>query len=196
VQACPFLGERASGPAYRDAVTPPETARLRLREMRSSDVDDLLAIFGDPVAMEFYPSTKSRREVQDWIAANHERYRRDGFGLWTVERKADGRVLGDCGITLQPVEGVLVPEIGYHIVRSEWRQGYATEAATACRDWFFAATPGDHVVSIVDPRNLASREVAERVHARLRMFRWERAGRREMCLYETDRASVDATTGG
>ena len=149
--------------------------------MRDADIHPLLTSFGDPIAMQFYPATKSRAQVLDWIEANRARYATDGFGLWAVELRATGDVIGDCGITLQPVEGVVVPEIGYRIVRSEWGRGFATEAAMTCRDWFFASTAGQRVVSIVDPANVASR-------------RWERAGGREMCLYETTRAWTPLTT--
>jgi RimJ/RimL family protein N-acetyltransferase len=74
-----------------------------------------------------------------------------------VVRREDGLFLGDCGPMLQLVDGVEVPEIGYHIVRAEWGRGYATEAALACRDWFFANTTHDRLVSIVWPPNTASR---------------------------------------
>src|SRR6266540_2375136 len=102
-------------------------------------------------------------------------------------QRSDRRFLGNCGPILQPVEGELVPEIGYHVVRAEWGHGYATEAALAARDWLFRETTWDRVVSIVDPANTASRRVAERVHSTMRMFEWERAAGRQLCLYETRR---------
>jgi RimJ/RimL family protein N-acetyltransferase len=106
-----------------------------------------------------------------------------------VIRSEDGRFLGDCGPMFQPVDGEQVPELGYHVVRAEWGKGYATEAARACRDWFFANTPHDRLVSIVWPPNTGSRRVAERVHARMRTFRWEKSGTEE-CLYETLRSDL------
>lgn len=161
------------------------TERLDLRELTLADADALLAIFGDPAAMAYYPATKDRAATEAWIEWARASYARNGFGLWAVVR-ADGRVIGDCGAMLQPVDGVLVPEIGYHVVRSEWGRGYATEAARACRDWVFANTAYEQVVSIVDPANGASRRVAERVHTDVRSFTWEKTGR-PMLLYSTDR---------
>jgi len=169
------------------------TDRLILRELTLDDVDGLLEIFADPLAMSAYPSTKDRAETERWIVWAMESYRHHGWGLWAVVRRDDGRFLGDCGPMLQPVEGELVPELGYHIVRSEWRRGYATEAALACRDWFFANTDRDRLVSIVWPPNGASRRVAERVHARMRLFVWEKSGTDE-CLYETLRSDLPALT--
>ena len=44
-----------------------ETERLTLRRMDMSDVDNLLGIFSDPVAMRYYPATKSRAEAEEWV---------------------------------------------------------------------------------------------------------------------------------
>ena len=37
-----------------------ETERVVLREMTLGDVDDLMLLFSDPLAMRYYPSTKTR----------------------------------------------------------------------------------------------------------------------------------------
>jgi RimJ/RimL family protein N-acetyltransferase len=162
------------------------TDLLTIRELSFDDVDALFEILGDAIAMEHYPAPKTRAETEAWIRWARDSYERNGFGLWAVERAADGAFLGDCGPMLQPVEGELVPEIGYHIVRREWGRGYATEAALACRDIVLGRLDFGRVVSIVAPENLASRRVGEKVHDSMREFTWERSGR-PMCLYETRR---------
>lgn len=166
-----------------------ETSRLLLRELTLDDVDGLLEIFADPLAMWAYPSTKSRAETKGWIRWALASYADNGWGLWAVTRREDGRLLGDCGPMLQPVEGETVPELGYHILRAEWGKGYASEGALACRDWFFDNTAHDRLVSIVWPPNTQSRRVAEKVHARMREFVWEKTGTVE-CLYETLRSDL------
>jgi RimJ/RimL family protein N-acetyltransferase len=175
-------------------VTVIETERLVLRQLTPEDVDGLLEVFADPIAMWAYPSTKDRSQTEAWVAWAIESYQKNGWGLWAVVRRADGRLLGDCGPMLEPVDGVLVPELGYHIVRAEWGRGYATEAAIACRDWFFTNTSHDRLVSIVWPPNTASRRVAERVHARMRFFVWENSGTEE-CLFETLRSDLPVQLG-
>lgn len=55
--------------------------------------------------------------------------------IWIVGGLFKGKLIGDCGITIQNIDGKLLPEIGYHIHKDFWRQGFATEAATAVRDW-------------------------------------------------------------
>ena len=63
-----------------------------------------------------YPSTKSRAETEHWVRWAESSYADNGFGLWAVVRKSDGRLLGDCGPMMQPVEGQQVPELGWHIL--------------------------------------------------------------------------------
>ena len=166
------------------------TDRLTLRELSRDDVDSMFEILGDPIAMEHYPAPKTRAETEIWIQWARDSYEHNGFGLWAVERSADGSFLGDCGPMLQPVEGELVPEVGYHIVRREWRRGYATEAAIACRDLVLGPLGFARVVSIVSPENLPSRRVAEKVHETMREFVWETSGR-AMCLYESRQWTED-----
>jgi RimJ/RimL family protein N-acetyltransferase len=162
------------------------TDRLLLRELEPDDRDALFEVLGDPIAMRYYPAPYDRDGVAAWIERQRRRYDDDGFGLWAVIRRSDGRFLGDCGPMLQPVDDQLIPEVGYHIVPAEQGRGYATEAARACVDWVFANTEFDVVCSIVAPENAPSRAVAAKIHASMRVFTWAR-NHKEMCLYTTDR---------
>ena len=65
---------------------------LRLMEM--ADVDDLMGIFSDPVAMRYYPNTKSRQEAEEWVRRVQESYRDRGFGLWVAVLKDSGEFVG------------------------------------------------------------------------------------------------------
>lgn len=61
---------------------------------------------------------------------------------------------------MQQIDRVILPEIGYHIRRDCQRQGYAREAARACRDWIFEHTPFLEVYSYMKQDNLPSAAVA------------------------------------
>ena len=166
-----------------------ETERLALRQLTMNDVDSMLPIFSDPEAMRFYPAPFTRTQVEGWIQWGLDSYAKNGFGLWAVIRKEDQLFLGDCGLVLQPVEERTELEIGYHILRREWGRGYATEAARACRDYAFSTLEAPRVVSIVNPLNMASRRVAEKVHTTMREFTWVKTGTIQ-CLYSTERESA------
>lgn len=139
-----------------------ETLRLRLREFVAGDADALAQVLSDPETMRYYPAPYDRTGVEEWIARCQQRYRDDGVALWAMELKSSGELIGDCGIIRQEVEGERFFEIGYHLRRDLWGQGFATEAAVACRDWAFAHLNIDRVISLIRPDNLRSRRVAER----------------------------------
>ena len=159
------------------------TERLLLRELDLGDVDSLLEVLGDPVARV---NARCSHPFAAWIEWARRSYRENGFGLWAVIRRSDGRFLGDCGPMLQPVEDELIPEVGYHIVPAEQGHGFATEAARACVAWVFANTPFDVVCSLVSPENGPSRAVASKIHSSMRTITWAK-NHNEMCVYSTER---------
>jgi [ribosomal protein S5]-alanine N-acetyltransferase len=139
-----------------------ETPRLILREFLPHDADALACVISDPEMMRFYPAPFDRQGVEGWIARNIRRYEKDGHGLWAIDLKSTGEMIGDCGITLQEVDGEPLPEIGYHLRRDMWGQGFATEAARAYRDYGFDSLKAEFLISLIRPENLPSRRVAER----------------------------------
>ena len=146
-----------------------ETARLRLREMGEEDFPALCRMLRDPAVMYAYEHAFSRQEARDWLFNQQERYRRDGFGLWAVVEKATGEMVGQCGLTWQPLgNGGRMPEVGYLLERSVWHRGYATEAARACRDYAFDVLGFEEVCSIIRENNLPSQAVARRNGMRVR----------------------------
>lgn len=139
-----------------------ETERLLLREFVPEDCASLLAVLGDPIAMQYYPAAYDETCVQEWIRRNIECYKTDGFGLWAMVLKSTGELIGDCGCVWQEVEGRNEIEIGYHVRRDLWGNGYAAEAARGCMEHAFAKLGADRVISMIRPDNTNSRPVAEK----------------------------------
>lgn len=137
-----------------------ETERLFLREMEEHDFNALYRVLADPVIMVHYPAPFDENGVRDWIRRNMERYRIFGFGLWAVCLKDSGEMIGDCGLTMQLIDGMIRPEIGYHIRSDHQRRGYAAEAACAVRDWTFEHTPFQVVYSYMKYTNEPSARTA------------------------------------
>ena len=164
-----------------------ETKRLFLRPMSLNDIDNLLGIFSDPEAMRYYPNTKSRKETEDWIEWNIESYQKNGFGLWIAIFKDSEEFVGQCGLVAQEVEGRQEVEIGYSFLRRLWGQGLATETAQACRDYGIKQLGYNRLISLIDPKNTASRRVAEKVGMKLEK-EIEKWGKR-ICLYSLDSAN-------
>ena len=137
-----------------------ETEHLLLREMRENDFDALYRVLADSDIMQHYSYTFDDAKVRGWINRNIERYKIWGFGLWAVCLKDTGEMIGDCGLTMQLINGQIKPEIGYHIRADKQRKGYAKEAAIAVRDWTFNNTPFNIVYSYMKYTNEPSAKTA------------------------------------
>ena len=133
-----------------------ETERLLLRPYTLSDFDSLYEIMSDPETMQHYPAPFDEEKTRNWITWNLDNYEKYGFGLWAVVLKETGEFIGDCGITLQNIDGEILPEIGYHIHKKYWRRGFAKEAARAVRDWGFRNTQYDIFYSYMKYTNIGS----------------------------------------
>lgn len=133
-----------------------ETERLTLREYTLDDFDKLFEIMSDSETMQHYPKPFDEERTRDWIEWNLQNYKEYGFGLWAVVLKETGEFIGDCGITIQNIDGELLPEIGYHIHKKCWRKGFGSEAARAVRDWAFENTSYNCIYSYMKYTNAGS----------------------------------------
>ena len=139
-----------------------ETNRLYLRKMDQSDYTALCKILQDKDVMYAYEHPFSDSEAQDWLNKQLARYENDGFGLWAVVLKETDEMIGQCGLTMQDVEGRQVVEVGYLFQKAFWHKGYCTEAAIACKEYAFERLNIDEVFSIIRDNNIPSQMVAKR----------------------------------
>ncbi|MBQ2700015.1 MAG: GNAT family N-acetyltransferase [Clostridia bacterium] len=140
-----------------------ETPRLILRKFVPEDFPNLYELLSDPVTMQHYPRPYDETGARRWLSWSLENYEKHGFGWWVVEDKTNGRFMGDCGITLQRINGQLLPEIGYHLHHPFWRQGYGSEAARAVRDWGFQNTDYPALYSYMTTDHKGSWRTAEKI---------------------------------
>lgn len=153
-----------------------ETERLLLREFTRGDLDDLAALLGDPEVMRYYPAPKSREQAEAWLEWHLSSYRDHGHGLWKMLLRETGEFAGQCGLVAQEVEETREVEIGYHVRPELWRQGLATEAAAASRDYARETLGLQRVVSIIAPANIPSQGVARKIGMELEreIVKWGR----------------------
>ncbi len=149
-----------------------ETERLLLRKPRAEDAPGLLEAFADPEAMRFIGDGSTtdlagaEQAVDRWL----ERWDAWKIGMFVVERAADARVLGRVGFLRWDPEtweiGGSEAELGWGLAREHWGRGYATEAARALRDWAFGERGLTRLISLIQPENLPSIRVAEKLGER------------------------------
>ena len=139
-----------------------ETERLYLRKMEQSDYFSLCKILQDEETMYAYNGAFDDDMVQEWLNKQLARYKEYGFGLWAVVLKETDEMIGQCELTMQDWNGREVLEIGYLFQRAYWHNGYAAEAAKACKEYAFETLGANEVCSIIRDTNTASQNVALR----------------------------------
>lgn len=144
-----------------------ETERLILRDHRLSDFDDYAAMWRDPVVTRFIGGrAREREEVWIRLLRYAGMWQLLGFGLWAIEEKSSGRLVGEAGFhelmrAIEPsLEGTL--EAGWTLLPDTHGKGYAGEAVAAMLDWAAATQPGKPITCFIEPGNAASIRLATR----------------------------------
>ena len=128
--------------------------------MTQEDLDSLREILQDEETMVAYEGAFTEEETRKWLDWQRTLYREKGYGLWAVILKENKKMIGQCGLAMQTWKDQRVLEIGYLFNRSYWHQGYATEAAKACKEYAFKILKAPEVCSIIRDTNIASQNVA------------------------------------
>jgi RimJ/RimL family protein N-acetyltransferase len=143
------------------------TDRLRIRPWRLEEAPRLLDILsrievvkwlgdGEPVLM------KDLDEARERIERFRVRSEEPPLGVWAVERRADGLVLGTVLLLTLPNAEHGEVEIGWHLHPDSWGSGYATEAARAVLGHAFAAGLPE-VLAVTHLDNWPSQGVARKI---------------------------------
>lgn len=141
------------------------TERLLIRHFHVLDVEPMYHVFGDADVMFYGDGVQTKEWVQAWLHTCLEQYYQTwGFGPYAVTKRTSRSVIGYCGLFFFPdVNGQPEIEIGYRLSKSAWGQGYATESARAVRDFAFATLGIKRLIAMIDPSNVASIRVAEKI---------------------------------
>ncbi|MEB3280442.1 MAG: GNAT family N-acetyltransferase [Lyngbya sp.] len=140
-----------------------ETHRLILREYQPDDLDNIFGILSDPKTMSYWPQPFTQSQVEAWIKRSIESYQINGFGRYLIQLKPTAEIIGDAGILKSNVADELVNDLGYIIHYPYWGKGYATEVATALKDYALTVLKLDHLHINMPENHLASRRVAEKI---------------------------------
>lgn len=135
------------------------TARMIGRHLRQSDVDALLAVYGDAEAMRWVGDGEplDRAQCVEWVAVSERNYRTRGYGMSALVDRANGETIGFCGL-VHPA-GQTQAELKYAFRREHWGRGLATEAAQAMLAYAQQELGLQHAIATAYPQNLASLRV-------------------------------------
>ena len=147
-----------------------ETPRLVLRPWRDADWAPFFAATNTPAVMRWLGGVMDDAGMAS-ARARLERYQRDhGHTFWPVERKADGAIIGFCGLKRSNEAGGPQGEVevGWRLREDAWGKGYAREAAAASIDHAFRALGAPQVLALTVLRNEGSWRLMERLGMRRR----------------------------
>jgi RimJ/RimL family protein N-acetyltransferase len=164
-----------------------ESARLVLRRIGPNDLPFFTRIHSvaDVVRYTGHGRPRSAEETQTWLQATMASYEELGLGQLAVLRKADGTLLGRCGLSdlvieanpatnalarawfgraQAPAELAVIQEreLGYTFDATQWGHGYATEAAQCVFEYSRDVLKLGRVISVIDGDNVRSQRVAQR----------------------------------
>lgn len=134
------------------------TPRLHARHIAASDVDAMLAVYGDPAVVRYVADGQplDRAGCERWVDITLRNYATRGYGMVALVEQATGSIVGFCGLVHPP--GQVEPEIKYALRRDCWGQGFATEAAIGLLG--YARQLGlPKVIATTDPENETSHRV-------------------------------------
>jgi len=138
------------------------TERLLLRMLEERDFEEYAAIHMDAEVTKFTARAYLDR-LDSWkhmaMIVGHWHLR--GFGMWGVFERDTERLVGRVGFH-QPATWPDF-ELGWTMGRASWGKGYAPEAARTCLDYAFEVMKRKRVISLIDPANVASIRVAEKI---------------------------------
>ncbi len=138
--------------------------RVQLRMLRVDDVPQLYAQFSDPKVMRYWSRPPLMRieeartlfeELQGGVSTGE-------FAQWAIARRSDDLMIGSCALfAYQQVHRRAA--IGYALASAHWGHGYAHEALRLALDHAFGMLELHRLEADVDPRNVASTRLLEKL---------------------------------
>ncbi len=146
------------------APEPFETARLRVRLVTREDLPALLIVNGDETVTQFLPydTWRTMADGEAWLL-RVEKSQATGTALqFVMVDKATDQVIGT-SLIFRYDAGAARAELGYVLGRAHWGDGYMLEALRALIHQAFTVMALRRVEAEVDPRNVGSLAVLDRL---------------------------------
>jgi RimJ/RimL family protein N-acetyltransferase len=138
-------------------------SRLILRPFTEEDIDPLHQILIGKDVLRYFPKTDPprREQVERMVFRLREHWAEYGYGLWAVESRSTGELMGRSGLQYLPETDEV--EVDFILGRKFWGQGFATEAGRTGVRYGFEALAVKNIVGIVHLENGASQRVLEKL---------------------------------
>ncbi len=148
--------------AYNGEVDIPtlETRRLRLVPPSSASDDLYQRFYTDAAASRLYGGPLSAGAAWSRLASDLGSWHLQGYGVWTLHRRAEGDLVGACGFW----QGRGWPrELTWWLLPSARGQGLAQEASLAALSHAYQGFGWEVVETYMNDANAAARTLVERL---------------------------------
>ena len=144
---------------------PLATERTIVREMTVADAGFICTLLNQPSFLRYIGDRNVRSDADAAVFIEtryRQSYREHGYGLWVVELRASGIPIGICGFVRRPT--LAAADLGFAFLPEHEGHGYAHEAASASLDYGARVLGFSDVLAIVQPGNVRSSRLLERLH--------------------------------
>jgi RimJ/RimL family protein N-acetyltransferase len=140
-----------------------ETPRLIIRDLQEPDAEALASLWADPKVTTFLGGARDKEEIRKTLIEDAKTAKEVPYDLRTVIEKESGEIVGHCGLLDKEVDGQREIEVTYVLAKRVWGRGYATEAASAIKDFAFGHMGLMRLIALIKPNNISSERVALKV---------------------------------
>ena len=139
-----------------------QSERLGFRTWSEADIELAMSLWGDPEVTRLIGGPFSREQVQERLSREMATMQSHGIQYWPIFLLATGEYAGCCGLRpYKSEEGIC--EIGVHLRKAFWGQGYAPEATQTAMEYAFHTLGVKALFAGHNPGNAASRRVLEKL---------------------------------
>lgn len=143
-----------------------ETERILFRALTEEDFTEWGVFFCNNPSLPYLGldlTLTTQKHSEEWIEIQLKRYEDQRYGHHALIEKESGKLIGQCGLLTQDLNGVKEIEVGYHILPEYWGKGFATEAALMVKKYAIEQASISSLISVIDIRNTASQNVAKKL---------------------------------
>ena len=140
-----------------------ETDRLVIKSNQEVDLEPLAALWADPDVTYYMGGPRNSEEILKILGEDAQVDPQPAFDLWPVVEKETGQIIGTGGILEKDIDGRNQYEIIYVLAKSAWGKGFATELASALKNYAFDQLGLKRVTALIDPDNQKSETVATKI---------------------------------
>jgi RimJ/RimL family protein N-acetyltransferase len=169
------------------------TPRLVLRRWRDDDVEPMAAINADPEVMRWIGAGAVRdlEQTRSGIVAIEREWETSGYGLFAIEERASGDLMGFTGMAVPYFLPDVMPavEIAWRLGRQHWGKGIATEASAAALRFGLVERGLSRIIAIVQVGNGASERIMVKLGMNAERHTTDPATGRPLRVYEITRTA-------